>query len=52
MAEKISLVGAGPGPRTKKKRALIEGPSVLPLVANDQSKYLRNVMPQVRGWFG
>lgn len=36
----------------QKKRALIEGPSVLPLVVDDQSKYLRSVMPQVRGWFG
>ena len=38
--------------REQKKRALIEGPSFLPLMANDQSKYLRSVIPQVRGWFG
>ena len=36
----------------QKKRALIEGPSVLLMVMNDQSKYLRSVTPQVRGWFG
>ena len=36
----------------QKKRALNEGPSGLPLALDDQSKYLRSVMPQVRGWFG
>ena len=36
----------------QKKRALDEGPSGLPLVVNDQSKYLRSVTPQVRGWLG
>jgi hypothetical protein len=36
----------------QKKRALDEGPFRLPLVVNDQSKYIRNVMPQVRGWLG
>ena len=36
----------------EKKRALEEGPFGLPLVVCDQSKYFRNVMPQVRGWFG
>ncbi len=36
----------------QKKRALDEGPFRLPLVVVYQSKYLRSVMPQVRGWFG
>jgi hypothetical protein len=36
----------------EKKRALDEGPFQLPMVVVDQSKYLRSVIPQVRGWFG
>ncbi len=36
----------------QKKRALIEGPFGLPIAGNDQSKYMRNVIPQVRGWLG
>lgn len=36
----------------EKKRALDEGPLDLPLAVDDQSKYLRSVRPQVRGWFG
>ncbi len=36
----------------EKKRALAEGPFRLPLVVVYQSKYLRSVIPQVRGWLG